>query len=112
MAAAMLATGDKPMHLLLIYELSEDYLERRAAFRDRHLTVAWQSAERGELLLGGALEAPVDRAMLLFEADSPAVVEAFARADPYVTEGLVTRWEVRKWNTVAGEKAAQPVRPA
>ena len=100
------------MHLLLIYELSEDYLERRAAYRDRHLTVAWQSVERGELLLGGALEAPVDRAMLLFEAASPAVVEAFARADPYVTEGLVTRWEVRKWNTVAGDKAAQPVRPA
>ncbi|SAL70626.1 YciI-like protein [Caballeronia udeis] len=100
------------MHFLLIYELSADYLERRTAFRDRHLTVAWASAARGELLLGGALEAPVDRAMLLFEADSPAVPEAFARADPYVTEGLVTRWEVRKWNTVAGEGAAQPVRPA
>lgn len=100
------------MHFLLMYELSTDYLERRAAFRERHLTVAWASAERGELLLGGALEAPVDRAMLLFEADSPAVPEAFARADPYVTEGLVTRWEVRKWNTVVGEGAAQQVRPA
>ncbi|HEV7835165.1 MAG TPA: YciI-like protein [Caballeronia sp.] len=99
------------MHFLLMYELSADYLERRAAFRDRHLRAAWVSVERGELLLGGALEAPIDRAMLLFEADSPAVVEAFARADPYVTEGLVTRWEVRKWNTVAGEGAAQPVRP-
>src|ERR1700733_11991231 len=63
-------TGEKLMHFLLIYELSADYLERRAAFRDRHLTVAWASAARGELLLGGALDAPVDRAMLLFEADS------------------------------------------
>ena len=53
------------MHFLLMYELSADYLERRAAFRDRHLSAAWASAERGELLLGGALEAPVDRAMLL-----------------------------------------------
>ncbi|CAN7580497.1 YciI-like protein [Caballeronia sp. LjRoot29] len=100
------------MHFLLIYELNADYLERRTAFRDRHLTAAWTSAERGELLLGGALEEPVDRAILLFKADSPAVVEAFARADPYVTEGLVTRWEVRKWNTVAGEGATQPVKPA
>jgi hypothetical protein len=32
--------------------------------------------------------------------------------DPYVTEGLVMRWEVRKWNTVVGEQAAQPIRPA
>lgn len=100
------------MHFLLIYELSTDYLERRAALRDRHLTAAWAASERGELLLGGALEAPVDRAILLFQAGSPAVVEAFARADPYVTEGLVLRWEVRKWNTVAGDGAAQPVRPA
>jgi uncharacterized protein YciI len=100
------------MHLLLIYELSGDYMERRAAFRERHLAHAWKAVERGELLLGGALEAPVDRAMLLFNADSAAVPEAFARADPYVTEGLVVRWEVRKWNTVVGEQAAQPVRPA
>jgi uncharacterized protein YciI len=104
--------GDVQMHLLLIYELSDDYLERRAAFRERHLTYAWKAVERGELLLGGALEAPVDRAMLLFNADSAAVPEAFARADPYVTEGLVMRWEVRKWNTVVGEQAAQPIRPA
>jgi uncharacterized protein len=99
------------MHYLMIYELSADYIERRAAFRNRHLTLAWAAAERGELLLGGALDEPVDRAMLLFQADSPAVAEAFARADPYVTEGLVTRWQVRRWNTVAGADAAQPVRP-
>ena len=100
------------MHLLLIYELSSDYMERRTAFRERHVAYAWKAVERGDLLLGGALEAPVDRAMLLFNANSAAVPEAFARADPYVTEGPVVRWEVRKWNTVVGEQAAQPVRPA
>jgi hypothetical protein len=26
-----------------------------------------------------------------------------------VTEGLVTRWEVRQWNTVVGEDAIKPV---
>jgi uncharacterized protein YciI len=99
------------MHFLLIYELADDYLERRAAFRDRHLTAAWQAVERGELLLGGAMDAPADRAMLLFNVDSAGVPEAFARADPYVTEGLVARWEVRKWNTVVGDEAAQPLKP-
>jgi uncharacterized protein YciI len=29
-------------------------------------------------------------------------VEAFALADPYVTEGLVTAWRVRSWNVVIG----------
>jgi len=39
------------------------------------------------------------------------VAERFAQADPYVTSGAVKRWYVREWTTVAGEKAAMPVRP-
>ncbi|SAK74960.1 YciI-like protein [Caballeronia ptereochthonis] len=98
------------MHYLLVYELCPDYLERRGQFRDAHLTLAWAAVERGEIILAGALDAPVDRAMLLFHSDSPAVAEAFAKNDPYVTNGLVERWEVRKWNTVVGANAATPVR--
>lgn len=98
------------MHYLLIYELVPDYVERRAAFRSAHLERAWEAASRGELLLGGALDDPVDRAVLLFDAESPQAAQAFARADPYVTEGLVTRWEVRAWKTVAGERASTPIR--
>lgn len=98
------------MHYLLMYDLCTDYVERRAAWRDEHLKLAWASAGRGELLLGGALEEPTDTAVLLFKADTPAVAEAFAQADPYVREGLVTRWRVRPWKTVAGEQASNPVR--
>ena len=39
-----------------------------------------------------------------------AAAEDFAKNDPYVTNGLVERWEVRKWNTVVGANAATPVR--
>ncbi|WP_244816972.1 YciI-like protein [Caballeronia sp. Lep1P3] len=98
------------MHYLLIYELCADYVDRRAQFRDAHLKLAWEAVERGEIVLAGALDSPADRAMLLFESDSPATAEAFARNDPYVRNGLVERWEVRKWNTVVGENAATPVR--
>jgi uncharacterized protein len=98
------------VHYLLIYELCPDYLERRAQFRDAHLALAWQAAERGDIVLAGALDAPADRAMLLFDTDSAEIVEHFARNDPYVVNGLVERWEVRKWNTVVGENAATPVR--
>ncbi|RKF33487.1 YciI-like protein [Paraburkholderia fungorum] len=98
------------MHYLLTYDLVADYLERRGAYRDAHLKLAWAAAERGELQLAGALTDPVDTAVLLFNGDSPAAAEAFARADPYVLAGLVTRWRVRHWMTVAGEGAANPVR--
>jgi len=98
-------------HFLMSYELSPDYLERRSIFRASHLALAWEAADRGELLLGGAVGDPVEEALLLFQGDSPAVAEAFARADPYVANGLVTGWRIRPWSTVVGEQAATPLRP-
>lgn len=96
-------------HFLLLYDLAPDYLERRAALREAHLACAWAAVERGELLLGGALTDPIDQAVLLFASDAPGAAEAFARADPYVTNGLVTAWRVRPWTTVVGVEAATPV---
>jgi uncharacterized protein len=98
------------MHYLLIYDVADDYLKRRAAFRGEHLALAWAAHERGELVLGGALADPVDGAVLLFTGDSPAAAEAFVAADPYVRNGLVKRWRVRPWTTVVGTGAAAPVR--
>ncbi|MBV8260627.1 MAG: YciI family protein [Paraburkholderia sp.] len=98
------------MHYLLMYELADDYLERRPEHRSAHLALAWAAAERGELLLAGAITDPVDNALLLFQGDSPAAAEAFARADPYVRSGLVKNWRVRPWQTVVGEQASNPVR--
>jgi uncharacterized protein YciI len=97
-------------HFLLIYELAEDYLERRPAFRAGHIGLAWAAAERGELLLGGPLADPTDHAVLLFEGDTAAAAEAFAMADPYVTHGLVRSWHVRTWTTVVGQQATSPLR--
>lgn len=99
------------MHYLLIYELVDDYISRRAEFRNAHLELAWAASDRGELVLGGALADPADKAMLLFSADSPEAAEQFAKADPYVINGLVKRWSVRPWNTVAGAGAVNPMRP-
>ncbi len=85
---------------MLIYELADDYLERRAALRDEHLGLARDAHERSQLVLAGALADPYDRALLVFADDSRAAAEAFARADPYVLDGLVTSWSVRRWNEV------------
>ena len=99
------------MHFLLLYDVAPDYLTRRGDYRAEHLALGWAAHARGELVLGGALADPVDGAVLLFRGDSPAVAESFAAADPYVRNGLVTRWRVRPWTTVIGETAATPVRP-
>jgi uncharacterized protein YciI len=99
-------------HFILTYILAPDYLERREAFRAEHLALAQAAVARGELLLGGAARerghAP-DQAVLLFAGEDSSAAEAFARTDPYVTSGIVLRWEVREWLTVVGPQAASPV---
>ena len=93
------------VHYLLIYDVVDDYVQRRAAFRQEHLGLARAAVDRGELVLGGALANPADGAVLLFKGESPAAAERFAEADPYVKNGLVTRWRVREWTTVIGPDA-------
>jgi heme-degrading monooxygenase HmoA len=64
--------------------------------------LAREARKRGELVLAGALAEPVDRALLVFHVDNKGKVEAFARKDPYVVNGLAKKWEVRPWNVVVG----------
>jgi len=90
------------VHYLLLYDYVENAVERRAPFREAHLALAREALGRGELLMGGAFADPVDGALLLFRAESPAVVEAFVAKDPYVASGLVTRWRIRPWTVVVG----------
>ena len=99
-------------HFLLFYDGAPDYLDRRPLYRDAHLAHAWAAAERGDLVVAGALADPVDGAVLMFQGQDASVAEEFARADPYVLNGLIARWHVREWTTVVGELAAKPVRNA
>ena len=94
------------MHYLLFYDVVSDYETRRLALRDAHLAHARKAQDRGELVLGGALASPIDGAIILLQGDSPLVAEAFAENDPYVANGLVTRWRVREWTTVVGKEAS------
>jgi uncharacterized protein len=89
-------------YYLLFYHVVDDYVARRVQFRDEHLRLARTSHERGELILGGALSDPVDAALLVFRAADKSVVEDFVRADPYVINGLVTKWEIRPWTVAIG----------
>ena len=100
------------MHSLLFYDLAPDYAERRPQYRIAHLELLEQCVERGELVLAGALAEPMDGAVFLFQGEGPRAAEAFAEADPYVLNGLVKSWRVRKWPTVVGAHAATPVSSA
>jgi uncharacterized protein YciI len=94
----------------LFYHVVDDFLARRTAFREEHLGLAREAHRRGELLLAGALSEPADGALLVFRTAGRDAVEEFARNDPYVRNGLVTRWEVRSWTVVIGNdpESARP----
>jgi uncharacterized protein len=94
-------------YYLLEYALIDDYLARRAAFREAHLALAREAHRRGDLILAGALAEPPDRAVLVWRTDDRSVVERFIDGDPYVRNGLVTSWTIRPWSVVIGEAAGQ-----
>jgi uncharacterized protein YciI len=98
--------GSDMKYFALIYYVVDDYVARRAAYRDEHLRLAREAHGRGELVLGGALTDPADRALLVFRVPDRSVVEQFVRDDPYVIHGLVARWEVRPWAVVIGNEPA------
>ena len=90
------------MYYVLLYEVVEDYVNRRAPYREAHLKCANEAHRRGELIMAGAFADPVDGAMLVFKTTDPAVPKRFAQEDPYVTNGLVKNWQVRAWTVVIG----------
>jgi uncharacterized protein YciI len=82
-----------------------DYLERRGEFRPLHFAHATPYNERGELVMAGAFDDPADGAVLAFRCDDESVPRTFAENDPYVKNGLVTSWRVRRWVMVMGDGA-------
>lgn len=96
--------GDNRMkrYFALLYYVGAEFAQKRGPHREPHLKLVFEANRRGELMYGGALGDPPDRALLVFRSDDRSVAENFAKADPYVTSGLVSRWEVQPWNIVCG----------
>jgi len=92
------------MYYILFYDVVDDYVERRQPYREEHLALGRASRERGELFMGGAYAEPADGVMLVFRVDDPAIVRKFAEEDPYVKNGVVTKWRVRPWTVVIGSE--------
>jgi hypothetical protein len=92
-------------HYALMYDVVDGFIDKRASHRPAHLAMVREAHARGELMLAGALGDPPDGALLVFRGETPEVAERFARADPYVTNGLVSQWRVRPWAVVIGGDA-------
>ena len=90
------------MYYILFYQTVDNYVERRAPFREQHIAYANAAHARGDLVMAGALAEPADSAVLVFKGEGASVAEEFAERDPYVMNGLITAWHVRPWTVVIG----------
>jgi len=94
-------------YFILFYDVVDDFPAKRTPFRAQHLQKVQVAHDRGELLMGGALAEPADGAVLVFRVDDRSAVWECARADPYVTSGLVTRWQLRPWMQVIATQSGE-----
>lgn len=98
------------MHFLLFYEKTSGYAERQKPLVTAHIEYLQGQVREGHLVLAGNLSDPADgSALLLYKAESAAQVEAFARGDPFVVHGIISKWWVRNWVTVLGKEAVSPL---
>lgn len=97
-------------YFALVYEVVDEFVERRAPYRDEHLRMANAAHRRGEIVLAGALAEPADTALIIFRGDTPAAAASFAQNDPYVCHGLVKQWKVRPWMVVVGGETLTSVK--
>ncbi len=91
-------------YFALLYDMVDDFVARRAAYRDEHLRLAREAHARGELVLAGALTDSPAGALLVFNSPDATAAEDFARNDPYVRNGVAKQWKVRPWTVVVGNE--------
>ncbi len=51
------------MYYVLFYKTVDNYVEKRAPYREEHLAYANAAHDRGELVIAGALDEPADGAV-------------------------------------------------
>lgn len=93
------------MRFLFFYLMADDPVRVRE-IAPRHAAYWQQRAPRG--YLGGPF---ADRSggLIIFEADDPAQAEQLVGDDPFVGEGLLSRWWLEQW---LAEAAAPTMSPA
>lgn len=90
--------SDATKYYALTYKYVPDILEKRGAHRAAHLQLLQQYGK--QCLLGGAMNPPKS-ALIIFKSPK-STVEEFVKADPYVSNKLVTEYDIQEWSCVTG----------
>lgn len=84
------------MKYVLRYEPADYFIERVMPHFAAHRARWKQFMSDGTLLMIGPFANTEDGAMAIFKTREAA--EAFAKGDPFVTNGIVKNWTILEWN--------------
>jgi len=84
------------MRIVMFYEMAPDALAKVKEHFPAHRARLDAFHARGVLLGAGPLGNPPEGAMGIFTTREDA--EEFVRDDPFVTNGLVSKWRLVEWN--------------
>jgi uncharacterized protein YciI len=100
----MASTGAlQPKLHILQYDYVCDALEKRKPHRQAHLAFIAKQVQNGNVVLGGAVDNPPTGGLIIFRNLSSNDIEQLAQQDPYVTNGIVTKYTVKPYMAVVGD---------
>jgi uncharacterized protein YciI len=86
------------MKIVMFYEVAQDGLTKVMANYDAHRARLNEFHSRGVLLMAGPMGNPPEGAMGVFTSREAA--EEFIQGDPFVVNGVVSKWRLVEWNEV------------
>ncbi|CAF0781149.1 unnamed protein product [Didymodactylos carnosus] len=89
---------------ILEYHYVKDATEKRQPYREEHLKLASKLAKANKIILAGATEQPPTGGVLIWRNTSVEEITEFVRKDPYVQNGVVTKWTIKPFLAVVGAK--------
>jgi uncharacterized protein len=96
---------------VLFYESSSDVRAKAPQHFAAHRARWEEFRARGTLLMVGPFANPEEGAMAVFTTGEAA--QEFAEGDPFVLNGVVTKWHIRKWDeAIANDQSAPPTKQA
>jgi uncharacterized protein YciI len=96
-------TSISPKLYIVQYDYVENVMEKRAPFREAHLAHLGKQVERGNMILGGTVNQPPTGALLIFRNLKIDDIEQVIHEDPYVINGIVTKYTINPYIAVAGD---------
>ena len=102
-SSSLLASTNRIVKYVLYYDSSPD-VHAKAPLHARARRAHWQRyLDDGTLLMVGPFAHPREGAMAIFTTRD--ATESFAAGDPFVVNGVVSKWTVREWNeAIVSEK--------